>query len=113
MDKFQRNETLLVLEGANVEICSARFEFIDQAGKAMLYAVIRTVPENLKRIQRDFHSPVVDDDGKVLDCSFCGKSQMDVTKLIAGPGVYVCNECIDICNEIIADKPTKKSKRAK
>jgi len=40
---------------------------------------------------------------EVLTCSFCGKSQNDVRKLIAGPGVYVCNECIDICNEIIND----------
>ena len=39
----------------------------------------------------------------LLNCSFCGKSQNDVKKLIAGPGVYVCNECIDICNEIIND----------
>ena len=39
----------------------------------------------------------------MLNCSFCGKSQNDVKKLIAGPGVYVCNECIDICNEIIND----------
>jgi len=38
-----------------------------------------------------------------LQCSFCGKSQNEVKKLIAGPGVYVCNECIDICNEIIND----------
>jgi ATP-dependent Clp protease ATP-binding subunit ClpX len=40
---------------------------------------------------------------ELLCCSFCGKSQNDVKKLIAGPGVYVCNECIDICNEIISD----------
>jgi ATP-dependent Clp protease ATP-binding subunit ClpX len=40
---------------------------------------------------------------ELLCCSFCGKSQNDVRKLIAGPGVYVCNECIDICNEIIHD----------
>src|SRR5215204_1085791 len=40
---------------------------------------------------------------ELLCCSFCGKSQNDVKKLIAGPGVYVCNECIDICNEIIND----------
>lgn len=40
---------------------------------------------------------------EILACSFCGKSQNDVRKLIAGPGVYVCNECIDICNEIIND----------
>jgi ATP-dependent Clp protease ATP-binding subunit ClpX len=40
---------------------------------------------------------------ELLSCSFCGKSQNDVRKLIAGPGVYICNECIDICNEIIVD----------
>ena len=45
-----------------------------------------------------FHRPE-----ELLTCSFCGKSQNDVRKLIAGPGVYVCNECIDICNEIIND----------
>ncbi|MEZ5306789.1 MAG: ATP-dependent Clp protease ATP-binding subunit ClpX [Pyrinomonadaceae bacterium] len=39
----------------------------------------------------------------VLRCSFCGKPQMEVRKLIAGPKVYICNECIDICNEIIND----------
>ena len=38
-----------------------------------------------------------------LRCSFCGKSQNEVKKLIAGPTVYICNECIDICNEIITD----------
>ena len=37
-----------------------------------------------------------------LTCSFCGKSQRQVKKLIAGPGVYICNECIDRCVEIIA-----------
>ena len=36
-------------------------------------------------------------------CSFCGKSQRQVKKLIAGPGVYICDECIDLCNEIIDD----------
>jgi ATP-dependent Clp protease ATP-binding subunit ClpX len=40
---------------------------------------------------------------EVLRCSFCGKSQNEVKKLIAGPTVYICNECIDICNEIIND----------
>ena len=39
-----------------------------------------------------------------LKCSFCGKSQNQVKKLIAGPGVYVCNECIDLCNEIIDEE---------
>ena len=39
--------------------------------------------------------------GELLKCSFCGKSQKQVKKLIAGPGVYICDECIDLCNEII------------
>lgn len=42
---------------------------------------------------------------KVLHCSFCGKSQHEVRKLIAGPSVYVCDECIALCNEIIHDDP--------
>ena len=45
-------------------------------------------------------------DGK-LYCSFCGKSQKEVRKLIAGPTVYICNECIEPCNEIIADEEAK------
>ena len=40
---------------------------------------------------------------KNLFCSFCGKSQHEVKKLIAGPSVFVCDECIDLCNEIIRD----------
>ncbi|MFQ5517037.1 MAG: ATP-dependent Clp protease ATP-binding subunit ClpX [Acidimicrobiia bacterium] len=40
----------------------------------------------------------------LLKCSFCGKSQKQVQKLIAGPGVYICNECIDLCNEIIEEE---------
>ena len=42
--------------------------------------------------------------GELLKCSFCGKSQKQVRKLIAGPGVYICDECIDLCNEIIDDE---------
>ena len=38
-----------------------------------------------------------------LACSFCGKSQKQVRKLIAGPGVYICDECVDLCNEIVAE----------
>ena len=37
-----------------------------------------------------------------LTCSFCGKRQRQVNKLIGGPGVYICNECVDLCVEIIA-----------
>ncbi len=44
------------------------------------------------------------DDDKVLYCSFCGKSQQEVRKLIAGPSVYICDECVDLCNDIIKDE---------
>ncbi|MFZ8998439.1 MAG: ATP-dependent Clp protease ATP-binding subunit ClpX [Ilumatobacteraceae bacterium] len=44
------------------------------------------------------------DTGELLKCSFCGKSQKQVKKLIAGPGVYICDECIDLCNEIIDEE---------
>ena len=42
--------------------------------------------------------------GEFLKCSFCGKTQKQVRKLIAGPGVYICDECIDLCNEIIEEE---------
>lgn len=44
------------------------------------------------------------DDDKLLYCSFCGKSQQEVRKLIAGPSVYICEECVDLCNDIIKDE---------
>lgn len=42
-------------------------------------------------------------DGKLLFCSFCGKSQHEVIKLIAGPSVFICNECVDLCNDIVRE----------
>ncbi|MBZ2279027.1 ATP-dependent Clp protease ATP-binding subunit ClpX, partial [Buchnera aphidicola] len=47
-----------------------------------------------------------DDSKKLLYCSFCGKSQKEVKKLIAGPTVYICNHCITLCNDIIINQPT-------
>ncbi|MGH9265008.1 MAG: ATP-dependent Clp protease ATP-binding subunit ClpX [Acidimicrobiales bacterium] len=49
------------------------------------------------------------DGGELLKCSFCGKSQKQVKKLIAGPGVYICDECIDLCNEIIEEELSETS----
>ena len=43
------------------------------------------------------------------DCSFCGKSQGEVGQLISGPKVYICNECVNLCNEILADEERKKA----
>ncbi|ONH32758.1 ClpX C4-type zinc finger protein [Pseudofrankia asymbiotica] len=42
---------------------------------------------------------------EALCCSFCSKDKAAVTKLVAGPGVYICNECVDLCNMIIAEEP--------
>ena len=41
---------------------------------------------------------------KDLSCSFCGKSQKDVRKLIAGPSVYICDECVELCNDIVTEE---------
>ena len=41
---------------------------------------------------------------KLLYCSFCGKSQHEVKKLIAGPSVFICDECVDLCNDIIKEE---------
>jgi ATP-dependent protease Clp ATPase subunit len=43
-------------------------------------------------------------ESKVLYCSFCKKSQHEIEKLIAGPAAFICNECVDLCNEILADE---------
>ena len=47
------------------------------------------------------------DTAELVKCSFCAKSQKQVKKLIAGPGVYICDECIDLCNEIIDEEFTQ------
>ena len=49
---------------------------------------------------------------KLLYCSFCGKSQHDVRKLIAGPSVFVCDECVELCNEIIREEVEDKDAQA-
>jgi ATP-dependent Clp protease ATP-binding subunit ClpX len=51
------------------------------------------------------------DDGKLLYCSFCGKSQHEVRKLIAGPSVFVCDECVELCNDIIREELETRAER--
>ena len=46
---------------------------------------------------------------RLLYCSFCGKSQHEVRKLIAGPSVFICDECVDLCNDIIREEIQEKS----
>ena len=45
-----------------------------------------------------------EDNEEILHCSFCGKSQKEVKKLVAGRGVYICNECIKVCSNILEDE---------
>src|SRR5690242_13965290 len=65
------------------------------------------MPSGMRR--EDVHVARVGDGGDLLKCSFCGKSQKQVKKLIAGPGVYICDECIDLCNEIIEEELSESS----
>ena len=53
------------------------------------------------------------DDGKLLYCSFCGKSQHEVRKLIAGPSVFICDECVELCNDIIREELEEKAERTR
>jgi len=53
------------------------------------------------------------EEGKLLYCSFCGKSQHEVRKLIAGPSVFVCDECVELCNDIIREELEEKAERTR
>src|SRR5262245_18254510 len=53
------------------------------------------------------------EDGKLLYCSFCGKSQHEVRKLIAGRSVFVCYECVELCNDIIREKLEERAERTR
>jgi ATP-dependent Clp protease ATP-binding subunit ClpX len=52
-------------------------------------------------VSNEFH----DEHGVSCTCSFCGKSQQEVGKLIAGPSVFICDECIELCNEMVLESP--------
>jgi hypothetical protein len=51
----------------------------------------------------DAHVPRVDEDTKHSSCSFCGKNQSEVRKLVAGPSVHICDECVELCKNIVAE----------
>ncbi|MBS0582751.1 MAG: ATP-dependent Clp protease ATP-binding subunit ClpX, partial [Proteobacteria bacterium] len=53
------------------------------------------------------------DSNKILYCSFCGKSQHEVRKLIAGPSVFICDECVELCNDIIREELEEKATGAR
>ena len=61
----------------------------------------------------DDHNGKGDDNGKLLYCSFCGKSQHEVRKLIAGPSVFICDECVELCNDIIREEVQESADQSK
>ncbi|MEQ1579286.1 MAG: ATP-dependent Clp protease ATP-binding subunit ClpX [Steroidobacteraceae bacterium] len=64
-------------------------------------------------MSEDSRSSGKHDDGKLLYCSFCGKSQHEVRKLIAGPSVFVCDECVELCNDIIREELEERAERTR
>ena len=64
-------------------------------------------------MSEDLRSSGKHDDGKLLYCSFCGKSQHEVRKLIAGPSVFVCDECVELCNDIIREELEERAERTR
>ena len=83
-------------------------DFIMDAEQAKAYGIVDQVIARGARsasLQQHAseHTMKKTGDGEILRCSFCNKDQNDVRKLIAGPTVFICDECVDVCNDIIAD----------
>ena len=89
-------------------------DFFMSGEEARKYGLIDHVINNrddLDRLeQRRPNMPKKKDDNDNLFCSFCGKNQQEVKKLIAGPAVYICDECIQLCSEIIEEESEKDDK---
>src|SRR5215831_8820519 len=76
--------------------------------KSKLLRSIRLRHIELSPVREGVFMPRKDPQGDVLRCSFCGKSQEEVKRLIAGPAAYICDECIDLCDYIIGQTKAKK-----
>jgi len=71
--------------------------------KELLYEIVDKAKkyDDLAKLNRD----------KEVHCSFCGKSQSAVKKIVAGPGVFICDECIELCNEILNEMENKEEEK--
>src|SRR5699024_11689051 len=78
--------------------------FFYQAGDGIRDRNVTGVQTCALPISMSDHSGGNNKDGKLLFCSFCNKSQHQVRKLIAGPSVFICDECVDLCNDIIREE---------
>lgn len=52
------------------------------------------------------------EENKIISCSFCGKTETEVSRMIAGPGVYICNECVELCETILEEAPRPRGHRS-
>ena len=81
-----------------------------------LFQIGAALEETLKKAYGEkwaAHVPQFAEENQRLACSFCGKDQNEVAKLVAGPTIYICNECVDLCNDIIAEEVEHESDAAK
>ena len=72
-----------------------------------LFQIGSALEESLKKAMGDdwdAHVPKFDEDAKHASCSFCGKNQSEVRKLVAGPAVHICDECVELCKNIVAQE---------
>src|SRR6476469_6012980 len=69
-------------------------------------------PGGLPRRDEEEHMARIGESADLFKCSFCGKSQKQVQQLIAGPGVYICDECVELCNEIIEERMAESGEEA-
>lgn len=98
---FNENEQLVITSFGMPEKMALRWWYEQLSGSSVeieKHLVIKHKHPELSAAEDAPH------DKNTLYCSFCGKSQYEVSKLIAGPGTYICNECVSLCNEIIAEK---------
>src|SRR5690606_21027378 len=82
------------------------------AGPAGAYGILGPKPRSAaseRRMSEDRQGRNTGDSTKILYCSFCGKSQHEVRKLIAGPSVFICDECVELCNDIIREELEEKA----
>jgi hypothetical protein len=80
-----------------------------------LFQIGSALEETLKKAfgdQWETQVPQFADESKTVTCSFCGKNQQEVRKVIAGPSVHICNECVNLCDEILVKENAKEAESA-
>ena len=99
--------------GGSVPMAVALLQTAGVSADAEEIAEVRAESAGAEDLLEDSASKSADDDAsQLLRCSFCDKDQNEVRKLIAGPSVFICDECVEVCNDIIADDNKFEARRA-